>query len=79
MFPIKEESTEWKNNMKQVYKLEDFNGVDGGTLTLHTDGENNLLMLCAEKGEEQVSVYVTIENLQEMITSLELKKGGRTS
>lgn len=57
--------------MNQVCKLEDFNGVDGGTLTLHTDGENNLLELSAEKGEDQVSVYVTIENLKEMTKILE--------
>lgn len=57
--------------MNQVYKLEDFNGVDGGTLTLHTDGENNLLELSAEKGEHQVSIYVTIENLKEMTKVLE--------
>lgn len=61
--------------MKQVYKLEDFNGVDGGTLTLHTEGENNLLMLSAERGEEQVSVYVTIDSLKEMIVALESKEG----
>ena len=60
--------------MEQVYKSEDLNGVDGGTLTLHTDGSNNLLVLHAEKSEEQVSVYVTIDDLMEMVAVLKSQR-----
>lgn len=59
-----------KINMKQIFKLEDFNGVDGGTLTLHTDGENHLLMITDEKSDEHASVYITKEHLKKMIDLL---------
>lgn len=59
-----------ENKMEQIFILEDFNGVDGGTLTLHTDGENNLLMITDEKTDEQASVYITKEHLNKMIDLL---------
>lgn len=58
--------------MEVIYKLEDKNGVDGGTLTIHKqDDVNYLLAIESENENNMLSVWVTRSQIKDILDKME--------
>lgn len=56
---------------EKIYEIKDFNGVDGGQLTINKQDGGYLLMIAAEKGEGLESVWLTKQDFEEMLEKVE--------